>query len=275
MFHDLDSTLVKLLTDAAGPLGGADVSFITPDKAFAPTQPTVNLFLYDVKENRELRDPTPVLRKVGAGYVRSAPPLRVDCSYVVTAWSSKTGAARVEEEHRLLGQSLVWLSRFPAVPAAYAQGTLIGQPYAPPLQVAQLDPNKSAGEFWDALAIPPRPAFYLTVTVAMDLGLAESGALVTTHTTRAMPAPGASADAAVQVGGRVLDAGGTPVAGAQVDVLDAGLRTTAGDDGRYAFARVPAGPRTLRAAATGFHTATRAVTIPGSTEDYDLTLTPL
>ena len=30
---------------------------------------------------------------------------------------------------------------------------------------------KNAGEFWDALAVSPRPAFYLTVTLAMDLGL--------------------------------------------------------------------------------------------------------
>jgi hypothetical protein len=276
MFQDLDSTLLRLLGDPAAPTAGADVSFVTPDKTFAPAQPTVNLFLYDVKENRDLRDPTPVLQRVGQGYVRRSPPVRVDCSYIVTAWSNRSGAAKVEEEHRLLGQSLQWLSRFPTVPALYAQGSLVGQAYPPPTLVAQVDPNKNAGEFWDALAISPRPAFFLTVTVAMELGLSETGPLVTTHTTRAAPQGGAAApDAAVQVGGRILGPGGAGVSDALVDVVDAGLRAVSDADGRYTFSRVPVGPRTLRVTAAGFHTAIVTVVIPGLPGDYEVTLTPL
>jgi hypothetical protein len=276
MFQDLDSTLLRLLGDPAAPTAGADVSFVTPDKTFAPTQPTVNLFLYDVKENRDLRDPTPILQRVGQSYVRRPPPVRVDCSYIVTTWSNRSGAAKVEDEHRLLGQSLQWLSRFPTVPASYAQGSLVGQAYPPPTLVAQVDPNKNAGEFWDALAISPRPAFFLTVTVAMELGLAETGPLVTTHTTRAAPQDGVRApDAAVQVGGRILDAGGAGVPDALVDVVDAGLRAVSDADGRYAFSRVPVGPRTLRVTAAGFRTAIVTVVIPGLPGDYEVTLTPL
>ena len=60
MFHDLDATLKALLDDAAAPasVSGADKSFETPEKTYAPALPTLNLFLYDVAENRELATPS-------------------------------------------------------------------------------------------------------------------------------------------------------------------------------------------------------------------------
>ena len=214
MFQDLDSTLSKILNDVAmqappiapplTELLAADVAFITPDKGFKPGTPTVNLFLYDVKENRELRDPTPITVKVGNDFVTRQPPVRVDCSYIVTAWSLPASEVNTQIEHQLLAQALLWLTRFPTIPATYLQGTLLNQLYPPPIYVAQVDPNKNAGEFWDALAIPPRPAFYLTVTVAMELGLQESGSLVTTHFTGFDPGNGTATETLVQIGGRVL-----------------------------------------------------------------------
>jgi Pvc16 N-terminal domain len=220
MFQDLDSTLKKILDDAAmktppivpplAELLAADVTFITPDKNFvaADPKPAVNLFLYDVKENRDLRDPTPIIEKVGNGFRRRQPPVRVDCSYIVTAWSKLTNENQVVEEHRLLAQALLWLTRFPTIPSNYLQGTLANQLYPPQMWVAQIDPNKNAGEFWDALAIPPRPAFYLTVTIGMELGLQDTGALVTTRFTGIDPGTGTVDETLVQIGGRVL---GPPV----------------------------------------------------------------
>src|SRR5262252_1280721 len=192
MFQDLDSTLNKILDDEtmkgssfAPPLSelfDADVTFVTPDKNFPASlqKATVNLFLYEVKENRELRDPVPVLEKNGSSFSRRLPPVRIDCSYIVTTWSNQAAAVRVVEEHRLLSQALLWLTRFPTIPVKYLQGGLVSQPF--PLQtiVAQVDANKNAGEFWSALGIPPRPAFYLTVTVALELAVLEQGPLVTT-----------------------------------------------------------------------------------------------
>lgn len=172
MFQDLDATLTRVLDDGAmatasvvpplTELLNAEVSFITPDRTFQPglTQATVNLFLYDVKENRELRDQVPIVEKVGNSFVRRLPPVRVDCSYIVTAWSNGTAATQVVEEHRLLAQALLWLSRFPTIPSQYLQGGLTTQPFPLTTMVAQMDANKNAGEFWNALGIPPRPAFY-------------------------------------------------------------------------------------------------------------------
>src|SRR5205814_7370365 len=126
MFQDLDTTLKTLLGDPAVPttLGNADVSFETPDRNFTPAQATVNLFLYEVKENRDLRDPTPVIEKVGTAFVRRPPPVRLDCSYIVTAWSPQANATGVRDHHELLALTLGWLSRFPTLPDTSLQGSL-------------------------------------------------------------------------------------------------------------------------------------------------------
>src|SRR5215510_15651622 len=216
MFQDLDKTIEKILDDEGAPaeLKAAQVSFITPDKNFTLAGPTVNLFLYEVKENRDLRDPTPIIEKIGASFVRKEPPLRVDCSYIVTAWSNATGEVRVAEEHNLLAQALLWLSRFPTIPSDKLQGKLANQLYPPPTMVAQMDPNTNAGDFWFALGIPPRPAFYLVVTIAMDLDLTVKGPLVTTRFTNVDAGAGADEEQWAQIGGRVATAGGEGIADA-------------------------------------------------------------
>jgi Pvc16 N-terminal domain/Carboxypeptidase regulatory-like domain len=231
MFQDLDSTLTRILNDEAmkvsmmpplTELFDADVTFITPDRAFPPTvaRGTVNLFLYDVKENRELRDPVPIVEKVGNGFRSRIPPVRIDCSYIVTAWSNAAGDNQVVEEHRLLAQALLWLTRFPGVPTKYLQGGLTNQPFPLTTTVAQMDANKNAGEFWSALGIPPRSAFYLTVTIAMDVGVQETGSIVTTRFTGFVPGFGNETETLVQIGGRVLAHEVTAVR-AQANVVNA------------------------------------------------------
>lgn len=182
MFQDLDKTIENLLNDSAAPdeLRKADVSFDTPDKSYKPkpSDSAVNLFLYEVKENRKLRNPGPITEPVGGVSVRRLPPLRVDCSYLVTAWNS-TENDKIKSEHQLLGQAFFWLSRFPVIPASYFSGSMIGQPFPPPTMVAQWDAAKNQGEFWNALGIAPRPYFNLIVTVAMDLEQASQEYVVT------------------------------------------------------------------------------------------------
>ncbi|HEU4511089.1 MAG TPA: DUF4255 domain-containing protein, partial [Pyrinomonadaceae bacterium] len=154
MFQDLDSALTNLLNDPLAPADvvNADVSFETPDKNFTPPAATINLFLYELKENRELRDPVPIRDIVGGVVVRRQPPLRTDCTYLVTAWANNlAGPARVAAEHSLLGQTLVWLNRFPHVPESYfAGGGLADPPFPPPTLIAQPKPDNNAGEFWSA-----------------------------------------------------------------------------------------------------------------------------
>src|SRR3990172_4112667 len=73
--------------------------------------------------------------------------------------------------------------------------------------------------------------------------------------------------------GRVPEAGGRPIAGAQVTVVGTNLGTTTGDDGRFTLL-VPAGQRTVRALAIGFKVGQVQVTVtPGGTTTANAELT--
>lgn len=250
MFDDLDDTLRAVLDDPSAPadLRAADVSFLTPDKDFAPAQATVNLFLYEVQENHQLRENGPIVELVGGQYVSNQPPVRMDCTYLTTTWSAKTGALQAAEEHRLLGLALLWLNRFPVVGTDFLRGTLANppQPFPLPTLVAQLKEDQSNGQFWTALGIPPRPAFSITVTVAMQ-PLDEPELFPQVQTLRVIPA--SLVDPALA--GRVLSAALDPVAGAKVTVVETGENRTVGADAGFSFGDLAFGTYTLLVEVTG------------------------
>lgn len=284
MLSDLDDTLAAILNDNAAPteLRNADVSFETPDRAYGPGQPTVNLFLFEVQENRQLRDPEPVYERVGTQLVRQPAPLRVDCSYLVTAWSNDMAAARTAAEHLLLSQSLLWLSRFPIIPAGFLQGDLVDQPFPPPALVAQMDGTKNAGEFWTALGQPPRPSFNVVVTIAMslDLPFPEGPPVVTKDirinkiTPPSVPSPVLAR--VFEIAGTVRDANTQDVlADASVTLVELGRAVRTDDDGRFRFADLTAGNYTLRAVAAGFTQLDKPIAVPGTVlNEYDVGLAP-
>lgn len=270
MFQDLDLTLRKVLDDATVPpsMAGVDVSFKTPDKAFVFGQPTLDLFLYGVRENRVLRDPVPIVERVGAGFVRRTPPLRVDCDYLVTAWSKEPDDAAVAQERTILANALMKLSRFPVIPTGYLQNSLVGQPFPVQMWVAQSDDSKSLGEFWSALGVSPRSSFHVMVTIAMDpsVSVPEGPPVVT----REVDLAGESVFA---IGGVVRDAAGI-VAGAVVTV-DGGRSTTTDAEGRFRFAGLVAREYTLRVAAPGHVPREQVIIVPAAAiNDYDITFPP-
>ncbi|MFW5772151.1 MAG: Pvc16 family protein [Phototrophicaceae bacterium] len=283
MFDDLDSTLQAILNDASAPLTlrSADVSFETPDRDFAPDQATVNLFLVDVREHRELRDPVPIIERNGDVYNRRLPPLRVQCTYLVTTWSDQADALRIAEEHRLLALALAWFSRFGVIPGSFLQGTLAGQPFPPPSLIAQTDGQLSSSEFWSALGIAPRPSFTVVVTIALDLNqvIEEGPAVITSEmrlqlkrgdTEEAIAIPG-TRTTTFQIGGTVLQAGtDNPIAGALVRLVEYGVTVATGTDGRFQFIGLEAGNYNLEVTA-GAVVTTQAVTVPGASDDaYDV-----
>lgn len=283
MFHDLDDTLRRVLDDTVAPieLRNAAVSFETPDKNYAPAEATVNLYLYEVKENRELRDPLPITQRIGNGYVQRQSPLRVDCTYMVTAWSNQVGAAKIVEEHRLLGQALLWLSRFPTVPSTYWQGSLLNQPFTPPTLVAQMDNNKAAGEFWTALGTPPRPTFNLSVTIAMELGLEEPAPAVLIHDLRLLDKDKPSLEQRwFQIVGRVSEAANPAnfLDGAEVQLVETAQAVITNDQGQFTFSKLPPGLYTLEVSKAGFANQSKAIAVPPAAADgvtaYDVALAP-
>lgn len=245
MFHDLDATLAALLTDPSAPseLRDAETSFITPGKDYNPGPATLNFFLHGLRENRDLRSSVPIVKPSDHHYLKSAPPTRMDCTYLVTAWSSKSGELKIAEEHRLLGAALLWLSRFPTVPDTVLHGSLRDPPqlYAVTMELAQTQADESLAHFWSALGIAPRSTFPLTVTIAMQYSPQVQEELPRVE---AIDIRGVSTVHPVLTG-RILDAALTPVPGADITVVEKNQRTTSDQRGGFVFDDLSFGTYTL------------------------------
>lgn len=173
MIRDLDATVEALLTTAA-PLGselaGADISFDIPDATWRDSLSslTVNCYLYDIHENRELRTNEALVQRDADNNVvavRKA-PRRINCAYCITAWSAATTDA-VLEEHRILSQVLHVLLTNPTIPDAILQGGLVDQIPPYPTVIASSDGMKNNPDFWGALDQQLKPSLNYIVTLAM------------------------------------------------------------------------------------------------------------
>jgi hypothetical protein len=171
---DVDRTLEALLRRELPPtlVEQVTISFATPDDQFPPssvTLPAIDLFLYDVRENLELRSSEWLLERELDGSARKVPaPVRVDCSYLITAWSAESSTSRAQDEHNLLGEVLTALLRHPTLPESVLQGSLVGA--EPPLPSSTLQPGRlqSMAEFWQALGGKPKAALNYTVTIPVS-----------------------------------------------------------------------------------------------------------
>jgi hypothetical protein len=169
MIDSLDQSLSRLLQEKVPLPPGSDVGFDPPSRDWADSrhQLTVNLYLYDVRENHEFRTPIWTDRALPDGTVtRVRPNARIDLSYLVTTWSA--GSSRdVLEEHRLLGDVLRTLLRFPTLPAEVLQGEMVGQEPPLPAITAQPDGPANPADVWLALDNRLTPALVLVVTISV------------------------------------------------------------------------------------------------------------
>ena len=174
MINDLDKTLEELLRRELPQelVSQVTISFDTPDDQFPPSSvslPAIDLFLYDLRENMDLRSNEWIEERHSSGMaVRKRPPVRVECSYLITAWPSESAPNPAMDEHHLLGEVMKVLLRHPTIPANALQGSLKGQ--EPPLPVMSLQPGRlqSLGEFWQALGGKPKAALNYSVTIGID-----------------------------------------------------------------------------------------------------------
>ena len=114
MIHEVDEALRKLVErELAG--SGVEVSFEAPTKDWAARRsaPTVDLYLYDIREDRERRNVAlePVRDDRGVITGRAPAAALFKLSYLVTAWTQ-----RPEDEHRLLSTMLACCIRYDALP---------------------------------------------------------------------------------------------------------------------------------------------------------------
>jgi hypothetical protein len=172
MFQDLDKTLTAVVRSQLS-LKDITISFASPDDQFPPsgvTLPAVGFFLYDVRENVDLRTNQWETDKQPNGVTtRKRPPVRVDCSYLITAWPSQTAPNPAQDEHWLLGEVLKVLLRHRRIPERYLQGELIGQEPPVPAKITAESQLQSVGEFWQAMGGRPKATLQYRITVSVDV----------------------------------------------------------------------------------------------------------
>jgi len=172
MLQDLDATLAALL-DSELSMQNVAVSFAAPDNEFPPstvTLPAVAFFLYDVRENFDLRSGRWESDRADGSFTRTPPPVRVDCSYLITAWASESAPDPAADEHRLLGEVMKVLLRHRKIPENYLRGELAGQEPPLPAKIIGEPQLQSMGELWQAMGGRPKAALHYAVTVSVSTG---------------------------------------------------------------------------------------------------------
>lgn len=283
MIQDVDRSVEALLKLELGNPLPFDLSFDVPDDTFGPVsnaRPTLNCYLYDIRENRELRSLEVRMRRTGTGTILAEPaPVNIQVSYCITAWSpvqAGGGVSPVSDEHQLLGRVVRCLLRHPVLPASTLAGTLAGQEPPPSTQVIIADPLKRPTEFWSAIQGKLRPSLDYAVTFAMPTDLPFDGPMITGITTRI--AAGAGAPDRVYTSGAVVqtnDAIPLPIADAWVRVVETGRTYTTDATGGFVIDRVPEGVYTLVARAIGFQEGTAQLHVPTTTGPVLIQLDPL
>ncbi|MDQ1568167.1 MAG: hypothetical protein QOF96_3047 [Actinomycetota bacterium] len=162
MIHAVDESLRALVRRDA--LGGTDVEVVldapTKDWGARRTNPTVDIYLYDIREDLRMQQYGLVdERQDGLVTQRVRPPRRFKLSYLVTAWTQ-----RPEDEHHLLSALLGCFVRHDHIPAELLVGPLdqLGVPI--PVTIAQPPPqDRALSDVWSALGGELKPSLDLVV----------------------------------------------------------------------------------------------------------------
>lgn len=283
MIADLDETIRRLLQQEL-PIknGEVEIKFDQPKREWSGrlNRPTVNFFLYDLREN-------PVLRQHGMEQVIGAgldqrearmkrTPFRVDCFYMLTTWASDP-----EDEHRLLSNTLLALFRFPILPADRLVGSLRNQPFDVQARLANHDRLTNPAEVWSALDNEMRPSISYIITLALDPWTEITAPLVRSVTMRSGQAeslpgrPGLVQETAVEgvdFGGTVRSAKGEPLEGIQVAVKGTGLFTSSDALGRFRLGKLPPGDYVLVAWPPEGRPREQPVSLPQGGQSCDIEL---
>ncbi|MGW0846925.1 DUF4255 domain-containing protein [Streptomyces sp. NPDC002787] len=164
MIHEVDEVLKGLIGGGALAGSGIDVSFEAPTRDWAARRnaPTINTYLYDIREDvsRRQRGQMPVRDERDIVVRRRQPPRWFRLSYLVTAWTKQP-----QDEHRLLSAVLATLLPRELLPPDELPGALGSMGLSVPLSVAGLhSESRSLAEIWSALGGELKPSLDLVVT---------------------------------------------------------------------------------------------------------------
>jgi hypothetical protein len=171
MIGEIDDAIRALVKASDGIAADVDIALDAPTKDWAARRnaPTVDLFLYDIREDTRRREYGVTEQRDDAGVVthRTPAPRYFKLSYLVTAWTQ-----RPDDEHRLLDALLRCFLRFDAIPESVLNGALreTGSPCS--LSVALPPPEDRAfADVWSSLGGELKPSLDLVITAPIARGL--------------------------------------------------------------------------------------------------------
>lgn len=276
MIDDIDESLRQLLVrDLPIKNNEIDIAFHQPKREWSArvSRPTLNLYLYDIRENARLRQHTPIfeVERAEDGKLVSQRPraVRIDLLYMVSAWATDPG-----DEHRLLSRSLMTFLRHRCLPEDLIPEVFAETGVMVPINVAQRDFFESPPDLWGVLDNELRPAYAMLLTVAFNpytptvtpavrsaqVGLGQSERPATE---RMSAADGAARS---RIGGRLRAKNGKPLEGARVMLVERGRDIAVREDGAFVLSNLPNGKYTLEINVPGRQPVRKKIVVPA--EDF-------
>ncbi len=165
MINEVDESLRSLIK--AEVLQGTDVEVVfdapTRDWASRRNTPTVDVYLYDIREDTRRRSNGIVERRNDEGIVvdRQQLPRYFRLAYLITAWTQ-----RAEDEHRLLSSLIACFMRQDVLPESTLTPLLAEQQVPVGLQIAYPPPeDRQVSDVWSSLGGDLKPSIDLVVTI--------------------------------------------------------------------------------------------------------------
>jgi Pvc16 N-terminal domain len=167
MINEVDEAVRNLIRSEV--VNGADVEvlFDAPTREWAARRntPTVDMYLYDIREDIRRRQTGVIDRRDGQGMVveRRDAPRFFKLAYLITAWTQRT-----EDEHRLLSAILACFMRHDFIPEAALTPVL--RDLGSPLQVTIAFPppeDRQVSDVWSSLGGDLKASVDLVITMAI------------------------------------------------------------------------------------------------------------
>jgi hypothetical protein len=268
---DLDEALRTLLRRELESHGfeGVEIAFDAPasDWSAKLTSPTVNLFLYDLRENVAQSEATPRDVRVNGAAMSAPPPMRLEVTYAVTAWTKA-----VEDEHRLLSQVLAILFSHTSLPADLLAGRLASASQLRAIETEVGRPKEEKADFWTSIGGRYKASIDYAIRLEVESGLMFTrGPEVRSQTMRLeLDGVRRTMEELQRFGGVVRDSSGEPVADAWVVLPDLGKMTSSDREGRFLFDGLRPGDHKVEARTAAGEEASGVAKVPGGGVDLEL-----
>lgn len=271
MLPDLHAALAQLLyVHGKIPAEDVDVRFDAPRRDWIATltRPTIDLFLFDVRENTELRHANLQSARGNGTSVYRVPPRRFDLRYMVTVLTTVP-----EDEHTLLWRTLVTFLKYQELPDAILPAPIRNLDPAVVTSIKKPEDSGELTDLWSGLEEKPHPALLYVVTVPLDLDIEITAPLVLTRTARyeRTTDPDRPLEQYTHIGGRIVDRQGQRISGVHVAVAGRARDAVTTDQrGQFTLADVPSGTLTLQVTPPGQPERLMRVDVPS--DSYDLVI---